>query len=344
LIQAGFEVVCALDNDPKAVETYRHNIGQEVVEGDARHFPFESVAADMRHDLTLVAGGPPCQGFSVQRRGTRTDERNELVQIFLDIALRFRPKFFVIENVLGLMSKHGVQFQEYVEKTSAAAGYHCQTGKLNAAEFGVPQIRKRAFIVGERLDDGKAFFRFPTPSRIESEFATVRAGLAGLPSPPEDGTAHAEYWNHYRESRLSELNKERILWIPEGGGREDLPSHLELACHTGNRAHRHLDTYGRLAWDKPAVTITARFDSFTRGRFGHPTEHRSLTLREGARLQSFPDSFRFFGNREEIARQIGNAVPPKLAEALGRAIIEALGRRAKDRNPVQIPALQYSLV
>jgi DNA (cytosine-5)-methyltransferase 1 len=343
LKMAGFTIQCALDNDPRAVETYSHNFGPIVYGKDARTFDISAFGGSPGYP-TVIVGGPPCQGFSIQRRGDRADERNSLVQVFLDLALILRPRFFIIENVLGLVSKHGQEFQQYVEQTATSAGYLCHTSKLNAADFGVPQIRWRAFIVGERLDDGKAFFRFPIGYLSESEYVTVREGLRGLPSPPQDGTPHQEYSNHFRESRLSKTNIERIKCIPEGGGREHLPSHLELPCHVNNRAHRHLDTYGRLAWDRPSVTITARFDSFTRGRFGHPMEHRSLTLREGARLQSFPDDFTFFGNREEVARQIGNAVPPLLARAIGGALLEAIDRREGNVGEVMPPELQYSLL
>ncbi len=106
-----------------------------------------------------------------------------------------------------------------------------------------------------------------------------------------------------------------------------MPEHLQLECHKNRPTMRHVDVYGRLTWDLPSVTITARFDSFTRGRFGHPTEHRSLTLREGARLQTFPDNFVFLGNREDGARLIGNAVPPDLAQVLGCAIRDAITRK-----------------
>lgn len=344
LKRAGFALLGALDNDVRAVETYAHNIGPIVFNADARKFDISLLAPDTQEPLTLIVGGPPCQGFSFQRRGARQDDRNSLVQVFLDMSLSLRPKFFVIENVLGLVSKHGHEFQQYVEETATAAGYFCHTAKLNAADFGVPQIRWRAFIVGERLDNSKAYFRFPDPICNEESYITVRQALCDLPSPPEDGSSHPRFWNHFRESRLSDLNRERIMHVPEGGGREDLPSHLELPCHVNNRSHRHLDTYGRLAWDKPSVTITARFDSFTRGRFGHPSEHRSLTLREGARLQSFPDTFLFFGNREEVARQIGNAVPPALAEAIGKSVLRALSHRENGTLPVHIPETQYALL
>ncbi len=112
------------------------------------------------------------------------------------------------------------------------------------------------------------------------------------------------------------------------GGRDYLPERLQLPCHVNNPLHRHKDVYGRLAWDEPSVTLTAGFDSFTRGRFAHPVEHRSLTIREGARIQTFPDSFVFAGNREDGARQVGNAVPPLLARRLGEAILDAASRHA----------------
>jgi DNA (cytosine-5)-methyltransferase 1 len=108
---------------------------------------------------------------------------------------------------------------------------------------------------------------------------------------------------------------------------------LQLACHLKNNGHRHKDVYGRLAWDQPSVTLTARFDSFTRGRFAHPDEDRSLTIREGARIQTFPDWVVFHGNREDQARQVGNAVPPLLAEWLGKSVLEAM-----QADPVEIAA------
>ena len=346
---ADFNVRAALDNDPAAIKTYAHNFGDIVLNVDASLISSPKIRskAQIDHDdITLVVGGPPCQGFSIQRRGDRNDERNNLVKVFLDIALDLRPKFFIIENVLGLVSRHGREIQGYVQDAAAMAGYACHTAKLNAASYCVPQVRWRVFIVGERLDHGIGYFKFPQPDREPDRYMTVREALRDLPSPPEDGSCHPFFTNHYREARLSELNLRRIAAVPEGGGREHLPAHLQLPCHVNNKNHRHLDVYGRLAWDRPSVTITARFDSFTRGRFGHPTENRTLTLREGARLQSFPDSFQFFGNREEVARQIGNAVPPLLARRLGQAIRDAIQRRIAQEPAVhsQVSAVQYLLI
>jgi DNA (cytosine-5)-methyltransferase 1 len=186
-------------------------------------------------------------------------------------------------------------------------------------------------MVGER---GKLepTFQFPDPTHSPRDFRTVRDAIGDLPSPPEDGSAHPLIPNHYREARLSKVNLKRIQRIPEGGGREFLPADLALPCHHRNGGVRHMDTYGRLAFDEPAVTLTARFDSFTRGRFGHPIEHRTITLREGARIQTFPDDFVFIGSREECARQIGNAVPPEMARILGTQIIKTLSGDLSERK------------
>src|SRR5262249_30219412 len=153
----------------------------------------------------------------------------------------------------------------------------------------------------------------------------VRTALAGLPEPPADGSA-PDGPAHHRRTRLSALNRERLRHVPPGGGMQDIPPHLRVRCHRDGPVrigHRYV--YGRLHPDEPAATLTARFDSFTRGKFAHPWADRNLTLREGARLQTFPDDFVFEGNQEEIAAQIGNAVPPLLAEALGAALWRALG-------------------
>jgi len=337
---AGFEVRAAVDNDSAAVDTYRKNLGKHILKSSIEKCSAAKLLKQARleeGECTLLAGGPPCQGFSVQRRGSDSDERNNLVRAFLARVLSIKPRFFLMENVPGLMSKRGRVFFEYVRQSAEKANYRCHVAKLNAADFEVPQIRQRVFLVGERRDGGKTYFRFPSPALQPETWKTVRQAIGDLPSPPEDGSPHHLLHNHYREARLSKTNLERIACVPEGGGREHLPVRLQLPCHVNNQDHRHLDVYGRLAWKKPSVTLTARFDSFTRGRFGHPVENRSITLREGARIQSFPDDFEFLGNREEVARQIGNAVPPLLGKHLGIAIIDALVQRSENH-----PSLEQS--
>lgn len=321
LRRAGFDLLMAFDNDRVAVETHRHNLDSPVELLDATTTSSEqlmNLAGVAPGELDLLAGGPPCQGFSMQGLGVRGDPRNELVLRYLEWIRDIRPRAFLIENVPAIKSVRGRHLLEAVSLAARAAGLEMHTAVLDASSYGVPQRRRRAFMVGV-----PAGTDFQWPTQAVPRPMTVREAIGDLPSPPEDGSPHLVVPNHFREARLSALNIERIKHVPEGGGRLHLPEHLQLDCHKGG--HRHLDTYGRLAWDEPAVTITARFDSFTRGRFGHPVEHRTITLREGARLQSFPDDFIFLGNRGEVARQIGNAVPPLLGESVAGAIARAIG-------------------
>lgn len=316
---AGWNTALAFDNDPIAVETFNNNLGGRAVILDAavttgrRLLDLCGLAPG---ECDLLAGGPPCQGFSLQRRGGRNDVRNELVLRYLDWIAELRPRTFLLENVPAIRSIRGGHLLDEVCALAERLGYATHLETLDAADFGLPQVRRRAILVG--VTKGRPF---EWPTRVPAR-RTVRDAIADLPSPPEDGSPHPDVANHYREGRLSAINRERIRAVPEGGGREHLPPHLQLECHKSG--HRHLDTYGRMAWDRPAPTITARFDSFTRGRFGHPVEDRSITLREGARLQSFPDSFVFTGNREDGARMIGNAVPPSFAALIAESITASL--------------------
>lgn len=335
---AGFRVVAAVENNPYAVETYRHNIGDHVIDRSIYDVTSDDIVSlgEIEDDLVLLAGGPPCQGFSVQRRGPDHDERNHLVLEFLRMVVDLSPRFFLMENVKGLLSKRGKPYVAKIVDEVTKRGYKIHIETLNAVHYGAPQMRERVFLIGERCTDGVSYYRFPEPVNVEPQsWRTVRDAIGDLPSPPEDGSCHPEYHNHFRE-RLSAINRERISYVPQGGGREYIPDHLQLACHKRNASHRHLDTYGRLAWDQPSVTLTARFDSFTRGKFAHPEEDRTITLREGARIQTFPDEFEFIGTKVEVAKQIGNAVPPVLARALGVSIIEALQRRERGKGGVMI--------
>ena len=278
--------------------------------------------ADALAVLDLVVGGPPCQGFSIQRIGLDHDVRNHLVMEFGRLVSELKPQLFLMENVPGLMGKRGktlvAEFRRYLE----ASGYEVTSAIINAADYGVPQLRKRVLFAGWRF--GQLEFAIPSPTFCVDNYRTVAEAFYGLPSPPKDFTPHPGDALH-RRMKLSPLNQKRIELIPPGGGMQDLPDELKVDCHKiGAEKIGHRYVYGRLAPDKPAATITARFDSFTRGKFGHPSEPRNMTLREGARLQSFPDSFKFLGTQEEIAAQIGNAVPPLFAEIIARAAAQYL--------------------
>jgi DNA-methyltransferase (dcm) len=321
--QAGFKVEYAFDIDEPSIRTYQNNPklhhGPSFVR-DIYKVSKASIEADLGKELgeiDVVIGGPPCQGFSVQRRGDDTDLRNNLVLEYIRLIKDIRPKLFVMENVGGLLSVRGKPYLERLMKDLGEFGYLIQRKKLLASDYGVPQSRQRVIIVGELSADGFAHFNFPEPNTKSPK--TVRMAIADLMDKDEHDIA-----NH-KADKLSEINLKRIQAIKEGEGQDSLPDELQLDCHKNHEGHRHLDTYGRMAWDKPSPTITARFDSFSRGRFGHPVLDRTITLREGARLQTFPDSFEFVGSKVEVARQIGNAVPPLLAEQIAESVKETLG-------------------
>ena len=228
-----------------------------------------------------------------------------------------------MENVPGIEGKRGQAILKEALDSAARAGYVIHKKKLNAQDYGVPQRRRRVFVLGERHDGNFSQFEFPRPTTLKGKRMTVRDTVSQLPAPPEDGTDHPDIL-HHRRDRLSDLNKRRLRALKAGQGRDFLPSELRVKAHrisSSIMGHRYV--YGRMAWDDVARTITARFDSFTRGRFGHPDQLRTISLREGALLQTFPMDFVFSGNKVEIARQIGNAVPPQLAEVIGATIIRS---------------------
>jgi DNA (cytosine-5)-methyltransferase 1 len=333
LQRAGFDVRLAVDSWQLAVDTYHKNFKHPVLRGDLSAMTGHDLlrhAGAKRGEIDLVVGGPPCQGFSVQRVGPDHDVRNALVLEYARLLAEIAPRLFVMENVPGLIGKRGSELFRAFLGAVDVAGYETEAHVVNAADYGAPQIRKRVVVLGWlRAETGS----FPLPPRKYSPdaYVTVDDAIGDLPSPAATEDLKPRDPLH-RQTRLSELNRERLRHIPPGGGMENLPVHLRVDCHkAGAEKIGHRYVYGRLAADRPAGTITARFDSFTRGKFAHPLQDRNITLREGARLQTFPDGFGFKGNQEDIACQIGNAVPPVLAEALARAAIEVL----KHATPVE---------
>lgn len=320
LVASGFNVIGAFDSWDVAVKTHASNFDHPVFQADLSKLSAAELKSKINLDnktLDLLVGGPPCQGFSVQRIGSDQDSRNHLVLEFARFICELQPRLFFMENVPGLLGKRGKDLIAEFRSTLDAAGYDISSTLINAADYNVPQLRKRVVFAGWKK--GQSPFVFPRPAVTQGQYRTVAEAFKGLPSPPLDLTAHPKDILH-RRTRLSPLNQKRIELIPPGGGMQDLPDELKVNCHkVGADKIGHRYVYGRLAPDRPAATITARFDSFTRGKFGHPVEPRNITLREGARLQSFPDSFAFLGTQEEITAQIGNAVPPLVAEALAHA-------------------------
>ena len=318
LKRAGFRVGYAFDSDARAVESYHRGVGGTVQWLRVEDLTGEAVMARVDvSEVDLIAGGPPCQGFSKQKRGAhRGDGRNRLVLEFARLVDELSPRFFLLENVAMFGQKRGRGFVREIRKILAR--YRLFPHFYNSADYGLAQTRQRFIIVGQR-DDLTAPFHVPPPTCKARR--TVGEVLKGLPEPPLDYSVHPSFPNHQR-ARVTEINVRRFSHVPPGGGWQHIPEELRLNCHKNVDTSRGgwPDVYGRLDPNGQAPTITGGFDSFSRGRYGHPYADRPLTPREAARLQGFPDNFEFAGTRHDIRTQIGNAVPPPLAEAIGRSI------------------------
>lgn len=307
-----YSCVLAVDDDPACTETFALNFPDaRVVTGDVREVDLAGVDADV-----LVAG-PPCQGFSTLNRARRGDSRNALTREVLRGCDGFEPLAVAVENVPPFLE---AEEGRHLVVGLRQRGYRVRAGVVNGADYGVPQRRLRALVVGVRAD-GSAWPR-PTHSAESSSrlprHRTVADALALLPTQPDDRNWHRRY------AATSAIAYERYRAVPEGGSRLDLPTDLRYACWVDARGHG--DVLGRLHWRRPSGTLRTEFFRPEKGRFLHPSENRPITPREAARLQSFPDSF-VFPERQTltaVARQIGNAIPPRLAEAIAREIASVL--------------------
>ncbi|NBX75387.1 MAG: DNA cytosine methyltransferase [Proteobacteria bacterium] len=343
LENAGFDVKFAFDIDAPSVRTYCRNQGPKAEVRDIRKMRGRDLlaAAGIVNKLNLLSGGPPCQGFSKQKRGAHLgDERNDLVLEFARLVRETTPNFFLMENVAMLGQKRG---KEFIDKfKSLVSDYNLYPHFYNCADYGLAQTRQRFVIVGKHSSIKSDFY---IPSPIDTKWKTVAEVIGDLPEPPADYSDHPGYPNH-QNARVTPINIKRFSFVPQGGGWQDIPRHLRITAHknSNTKAGGWPDVYGRLKWNGQCPTITGGFDSFTRGRYGHPAQNRPLTPREAARLQGFPDWYVFEGNRGDIRSQIGNAVPPPLAEALGKAMLSAIENDAAriagkaKRRDIQITA------
>lgn len=317
---AGFSVRAAVELETRAAKTFRANhrrVHLQVRDIRAvRCAPLMRTLGLKRGELDLLAGCPPCQGFS--RLPTRNgkaregDERNDLVFQFVRFVRSFRPKAIMFENVPGLMRNE--RFEKLQEQL-CALGYSLEAKVLDACDYGVAQRRRRLIVLGAR---GGRRLSLAEPS---SQRLTVRDALALLTTQPgSSGDAL-----HDLPVRHSAHVHAIIRAIPEdGGSRTDLPQNMQLRCHMSTDGFS--DVYGRMRWDAPSPTITSGCFNPSKGRFLHPTEHRAITLREAAVLQGFPADYVFFPEhgKEAVAAMIGNALPPPFIAAHARSIRKAL--------------------
>jgi len=344
LHRAGFDVRSAFDLDEQAVASYVKNFGPHCMVADASKLTGDGLrqqaGLNEGEELDLFAGGPPCQGFSKQKRGAHLgDERNVLVLEYLRLVEELRPRAFLLENVPQLAGVRGRGL--VAEFAPTLPNYRIGAHFYRAADYGVAQTRDRFVIVGIRQGVGGGF---DVPEPTTPVWLTVRQAIGDLPEPPDDYSEHPEYPNH-QTARVTAINLERFSYVPPGGGWRDIPEEKRLECHQGVDTSKGgwPDVYGRLVWDGQAPTITGGFDSFTRGRYGHPEHDRPLTPREAARLQGFPDDFTFVGTRHDVRHQIGNAVPPPLAQAIGESIVRALRGETEGEPDMWQATLDWSV-
>jgi DNA (cytosine-5)-methyltransferase 1 len=321
----------AVEWDAAAAATFSLNHGHVVYHGGIDDWLRDEVVST----ADVVLGGPPCQGFSALGRRAADDERNSLWGRYAETILRAQPKFFVMENVPQFLTSSEVVAFEAQCTEGMLRDYAFEARVLNAADFGAPQVRRRAIVLGHHRDLPQP--RWPVPSHRRGSWRTVAEAWRGLPEevrhsglPPEltwfsgmelpgpfKGTAL------HLTRRYSDLSLQRFGHIRPGGNRHDLPYELSMPCWRKN-AGTASDVMGRLTWDRPSVTIRTEFFKPEKGRYLHPTQHRAITHQEAARLQGFRDDYLWVGSKTAIAKQIGNAVPVQLAAALGRVISESL--------------------
>ena len=332
LREAGMDIALALDNNEEALKTFERNIKPEygTISNDicsVETLQIKELVDKCRinGNKVLFCGCAPCQPFSTQnkKRFDSDDKRINLLSEFLRFVEDCQPDFILCENVPGLqkIDKEG-PLPNFINKLKSM-GYNIPEPQIvHAEDYGVPQRRKRLVLIASKL--GKLTYpekRYGSkPGLIP--FRTVRDAIGNNQYPilkHGEECKDKKFPNH-RSAALSDLNLARIQCIKEGQGRKDWPKELMLECHKKHEGHS--DVYGRLEWDKPSVTLTTKCTNISNGRYGHPEQDRALSVREAAKLQTFPDDFVFEGNSlGTLARQVGNAVPVLLAKTFGEMFI-----------------------
>jgi DNA (cytosine-5)-methyltransferase 1 len=349
---AGHHVVGAIEFDRSACDTfaYNHPTARVWCE-DIRTLDPRDVGMELG-DIDIVVGGPMCQGVS--QRGPRDpkDPRNFAFWAFMDFVRVLRPQFFVMENVPALVSDvHNRALAVAVFSELESLGYHIGAEVLNAGWFGVPQLRYRLLVIGSRV--GPVAFsprveQCVAGNVLEAEFTSVEEAIGDLPAIPAGGGAEAmrlpvagdisayarrlrgsvrTLHNHW-SADTDEINLRRIAHVPEGGYWQDIPLDELPPRFRHVRPSDHTTTYRRLHRSHPAFTITTECGNVTSGAFTHPVQNRAISVREAARLQSFPDAFRFLGPKNSQYRQVGNAVPPLLSKHVFDTLMDPPPQRA----------------
>lgn len=337
LENAGFHVALAIEIVDEYAKTLKKNhLNTKVLVEDIHNVDFKKEIADLEiAEVDLVSGGPPCQGFSTVGRKNEQDPRNSLFYEYLRAISELRPKYAIFENVWGFRGMYGGKTYLTLLKEMDALGYNTVSDVLYAPDYGIPQTRKRFIMIASRKDLQKA----DLPQKVPGN-PTLKDAISDLPPLNENESKNfyaSAPQNAYQQKMRA--NAQQILTehatgshtpkikklmeaIKPGQRLKDLP--LELQPERAKDPNRVVfpNTYGRLEMDKPCSTITRQFVCVSSGTFIHPTQNRTLSFREAARVQSFPDDYMFLGKSKNV--QLGNAVPPMLGEVIGKEIMKVL--------------------
>lgn len=329
LRQSGFRVVGAIEKDLLAAKTYKANHNRvEVWIDDICDVTIAEMRRRLglnRGELDLLAGCPPCQGFSSMRslngKLSVEDERNNLIYQFLRFVRGLWPKTIMMENVPGLCDDR--RYSHFLRELKHLGYDSVDEGIRNAQFFGVPQRRRRLILMASRVGS-------VTAPEQDLELRTVKEFIADLPKAGKSGDPAHDLPEH-RSDKIKRL----IAKIPrDGGSRSDLPRRQQLKCH--KKCDGFYDVYGRMAWNEVSPTITGGCFNPSKGRFLHPSQNRCITMREAALLQSFPADYRFpdVSNKQDLALLIGNALPPEMIRRFGLKMKEAVaaGKGTRHRN------------
>lgn len=327
-----FSTLRAIEHDKAAAATYAENHNPETVFAGGIE---QWLKAEDPPEADIVIGGPPCQGFSALGKQEKLDERNQLWLRYAETIRKSKPKYFVLENVPQfLTSVQLTRFKRQCQPSQPLGAYTFQARVLNAADYGAAQIRKRVILIGHHRDLPFPDFPSKTHRKVaddcHQEWRTLGEVLGDLrravneidlPSrtievsgtllPGAFKTSELHLTRYYEQ-----LSTDRFRSIPADGNRFDIPEDLLPECWKKHMSGSG-DVMGRLNFEKPSVTIRTEFFKPEKGRYLHPTAHRAITHHEAARIQGFPDDYKWVGSKVAIARQIGNAVPIPLAQAIG---------------------------
>lgn len=335
-MDAGFDILVGVDNDEAALNTFKNNHkGAEALNADlSQQETFDKIQKIAQNrKIDVIIAGPPCQGFSLSGPRNFDDERNKLYLSVFEAVKRFKPKGFIIENVIGMKTLYKGQIKGEILRRFRKLGYNVECEVLCAADFGVPQIRKRLIFMGVRKEIGN--IEFPKPVFDPINYRTCREAISDLPARinelgrEEDKYTNeplSEYqrlmrknceilYNHVATNHTQRV-KDIIALVPEGGNHKDLPLGV-------GESRKFNEAWTRYHGDKPSRTI----DTGHRNHF-HYEYNRVPTIRENARLQSFTDDFIFLGNKTQQNRQVGNAVPPLMGYYIAKALKQCIEKKA----------------